>query len=274
MEDRIEIPAVDVRVAERGRAAVRIGVVLGVDRRKAQRDADRGIGARRPVRLDGRAVREEEMVRHAQLGDRVGQAGRHAAHSMADRRHHPRLVVGDPPGDAVAERLVHDRRVLDEALHDVAVLPATTILKRLGKVPVIERRRRLHALLEKALAEAPIEVDALLVRGAHPGGLDPGPGDAEAIRVEAVGSDEVDVLRPAVIVVAGDIPGVAVCDVSGRMTEGVPDGRAAAILVDGALDLVAGGGGSPGELRRKRHRTPLVRRWLSCGPRLAKLQGS
>ena len=162
----------------------------------------------------------------------------------------------------------------DEALHDVAVLPATTILKRLGKVPVIERRGRLHALLEKALAEAPIEVDALLVRGAHPGGLDPGPGDAEAIRVEAVGSDEVDVLGPAVIVVAGDIPGVAVCDVAGRVTEGVPDGWAAAILVDGALDLVAGGGGSPGEVRRKRHRTPLVCRWLSVDPRLAKLQGS
>ena len=53
------------------------------------------------------------------------------------------------------------------------------------------------------------------------------------------------------VVVAGDVAGVAVQDVARRMREGVPDRGAASVLVYGALDLVGGGRGAPQEAFRK-----------------------
>jgi hypothetical protein len=55
-----------------------------------------------------------------------------------------------------------------------------------------------------------------------------------------------------VIVVTGDIPGVAVPHLSGTLAKGVPDGWTASVNVDGAFDLIRGCGGSPEETRWKR----------------------
>jgi len=54
-----------------------------------------------------------------------------------------------------------------------------------------------------------------------------------------------------VVVVAGDIAGVAVQNVAGSMREGIPDRGPAPILVNRAFDLVGGGRGAPQETFRK-----------------------
>jgi hypothetical protein len=41
-----------------------------------------------------------------------------------------------------------------------------------------------------------------------------------------------------VVVVTGDVTGVAVPHLSGTVTEGVPDGGTAAVNVDGTFDLI------------------------------------
>ncbi|GAA0370265.1 hypothetical protein GCM10009530_20470 [Microbispora corallina] len=51
-------------------------------------------------------------------------------------------------------------------------------------------------------------------------------------------SHQGDVLGPAVIVIAGHVAGVPFPDPSGLVGEGVPDGRAPAVLRHGPLDLV------------------------------------
>src|SRR5262249_34437600 len=48
----------------------------------------------------------------------------------------------------------------------------------------------------------------------------------------------------AVVVVAGDVAGVAVGDLAGGAAEDVPDRGAAAVFVDRAFDLIGGGGGA------------------------------
>ena len=52
----------------------------------------------------------------------------------------------------------------------------------------------------------------------------------------------------AVVVVGRDVAGVAVEHLAGRAGEGVPDGRAATVLVERPLDLVRGGGRAPEEV--------------------------
>ena len=53
------------------------------------------------------------------------------------------------------------------------------------------------------------------------------------------------------VVVDGDVAGLAVEDPARLAHERVPDARAAAALGDGALDLVGGGGDAPREVRGK-----------------------
>src|SRR5262249_19013649 len=49
----------------------------------------------------------------------------------------------------------------------------------------------------------------------------------------------------SVVVIVGDVAVVVVADLSRRVRERVPDRGAAAILADGAFDLIGGGGGAP-----------------------------
>jgi len=46
------------------------------------------------------------------------------------------------------------------------------------------------------------------------------------------------ILAPAVIVVAGDVTGVAVDDVIGRVTKAIPDALTFAVRLPGAFDLI------------------------------------
>ena len=82
-------------------------------------------------------------------------------------------------------------------------------------------------------------------------GLHARPRDREAVGLEAEGRHQVEVLAPAVVVVAGDVAGVAVGDGAGHAAERVPDRLAAPILVHGPLDLVGGGGGAEAESGRE-----------------------
>ena len=49
------------------------------------------------------------------------------------------------------------------------------------------------------------------------------------------------------IVVAGDVSGIAVFDLAGQPRIGVPDAWPAPVLVGSAFDLIVRGGGAPGE---------------------------
>jgi hypothetical protein len=141
---------------------------------------------------------------------------------------------------AVAERLDRECRVLGEAQGGVAIDPPAGILERLRQVPVVERRERADTPLEQAVDESAVERQPLLIRLAGAVGLDAGPGDREPVRLETEGRHQVEVGVEPVIVVVGDIAGVAVDDTARGMAEGVPDRRPAPVLLHGSLDLVRG----------------------------------
>ena len=199
----------------------------------------------------GEPVREQQVVADGQRRRPVAHAGREAALGVAREGHHPRLVVGDPRPHEVAELARHVLRVLGEALRRVAVGPAAGVLQRLREVPVVERRGGLDPALEQPLDEAAVEAHAGRVERPGAVGLHARPRDREAVGLEAQRRHEVEVLAPAVVVVAGDVAGVAVLDGARNAAEGVPDRVAAPVLVRRPLDLVGGRGGAEAESGRE-----------------------
>ena len=145
-----------------------------------------------------------------------------------------RLVEGDPLRDAVAEAGGDDGRVLGEALRRRPVQPVEVD----GQVPVEEGRYGTYARRTEFVDETVVEVQAA-------GGVHPGPGDGEAVRVDAEVAQERDVLAVAVVVVAGHLGGGAVLHVAWFGGEGVPYRGGA--FVGGPLDLVGRSGYAPEE---------------------------
>ncbi|MFT3850606.1 MAG: hypothetical protein QM739_18605 [Propionivibrio sp.] len=136
-----------------------------------------------------------------------------------------------------AEQLAaHQVGVVGEAVGDVAVDPAAALLQVLRQIPVVQRDESLYSHFAQAAEQALVEVDAFpvglpfLVHHARPG-------DRQAVGVEADFLHEIEVLGPAVVMVAGNRAGIAVGDLARRCAEAVPDRRQAAVLVDGAFDL-------------------------------------
>src|SRR5205807_1104154 len=137
--------------------------------------------------------------------------------------------------------------VLREPLDDVAFGPAASVLQRLGEIPVVERRERHDAALAQPLRQTTVEVDPLLVDGAATVGLDARPRDGEAVRLQAKVAHEIEVLSPAVVVLARRVTRVAAGHVARRCREAVPDRLAPAVGPRRALDLEGGCPGAPQE---------------------------
>ena len=83
--------------------------------------------------------------------------------------------------------------------------------------------QRLDARVQQGVDEAVVEVEAGLVDGARPHGQHARPADAEAIGARAEIGQQPDVLRVAVVVVAGDVARAAIGDGARLAGKGVPD---------------------------------------------------
>ena len=218
-----------------------------------------------PNRFCRPAVREEHVVRGRERVVRVRASRRVLARPVPEPRGDPRLVVRDPVGDAVAEPLRDCFGVPDERFRGRARGPAALVLERLRQIPVVQGRERRHPLLEQLVDEPVVEVEPRLVHLAAPFREDARPRDREAEGVEPELAHQPDVVGEAVVEVARDRAALAVPHLPRRRTEPIPDALAAAVLVDGAFDLVRRGRGAPGEIGWKRgllgHAACLLTKW-------------
>ena len=143
----------------------------------------------------------------------------------------PRLVDGDPVRDEVAEHVDRAGCELREPQGGVTAGPAARVLEDLGQLPVVERDERSDAGLPEAFEQRTVERDALRVQSAAAVRLQTRPRDGQPVGGEAQVGHQRHVLGPAMVVVAGHVAGVAAGRLAGRVGEGVPDGRASAVLV-------------------------------------------
>ena len=123
--------------------------------------------------------------------------------------------------------------------------------QRLRQVPVIERRVRRDAIGDEAVEEPVVELKALRIWRADALREYPRPRNREPIRSDSECLHRLHVVPISVIVIIGDVAVVVVADLSRRVRKRVPDRGAAAILADGAFDLIGGGGGAPAKSRGK-----------------------
>jgi hypothetical protein len=82
-------------------------------------------------------MRHQEVMRHAQCGRQVAHAWRMAALVVADEGDNPRLVVGDPVVDTIAQPPRNRLGIRDERVDGGRIAPATLILEGLRQVPVV-----------------------------------------------------------------------------------------------------------------------------------------
>ena len=226
-------------------------VALGHEVPQVQGEGDVGARSRGAHRPRREAVGEVQVVRGGQRRRRVGDPGGVDAGRVAEVRRAPGLVEGDDHGEAVAQALRDHAGVLPEALGGAPVGPPPDVTEGLGQVPVVQRGGGGDAGVEEGVDEAVVEGQARLVD--RPEGVggdlrgDARPRDREAVGPQAQALHQRDVLRPPVVVVVGDVAGVAADDLAGGVAEGVPDRGGAPVLGDRALDLVGGGGRAPHE---------------------------
>ena len=239
-QQRVEEPAVDEPVL----AACRLDVGGRAGRRarecKVERDPDARVRTAR-AQSAGRPSRARPAgdARPAGPSASPGRPGALRAFGVPAEGDAPRLVVGDPVGDddprARRPRGARSRRT---GAHVSRAAQPPASCNPAGRSAVVERHDRLDPALAQPGREPPVEVDALAVERAAPVRLHPRPADREAVGLQASSRDQVEILAPAVVVVAGDVAGRAVRDRAGT-GEAIPDRLAAAVLGDRALDLIA-----------------------------------
>src|SRR4029079_4953473 len=145
--------------------------------------------------------------------------------------------------------------VIRECFRSVAGLPAAdAVLQRLRQVPMVQRGIGLDAVRQELVDQAVIEVEALGIGRAGPIGKYPWPCDRKPIMFDAEIADQADVFPVAMVMLVGAVSGGIALDLARRMRKGVPDRAAAAVLIDGALDLIGRGGGAPPEVLRESRR--------------------
>lgn len=249
--DRVEPPAVGVAVHAAGGGEVLRAVGGRVDRGEVGDEADLGGRGRGADRLGGEAVAEEQVVGGPDGGREVPQAGGHRAFQVADPGRAQGFVERGPVPHPVPQAPGHDLGVRREVLGGLARGPAAAVLEHLGQVPVVEGHGRGDAGGQQGVDQLVVEVEALGVDRAVAAGDHARPGDGQAVGVGAEPAHQADVLAPAVVVVAGDVAGVAARDLAGGVREGVPDRRRAAVLRHGSLDLVGRRGRAPQEVVRE-----------------------
>ncbi len=251
LQKRVEEPArVVAVVAVRGRLVLRAvggAVRRGVGHLRVELDAHLRLRVDPCERGFRAAVREEEVVAHADRGGEVVQPRRVTPEPVADPGDDPRFGVADPDGDPLAQCLEHRPRVALEVIDDLGICPAAAVLQRLREVPVVERSHGGDAGLADLARELAVPVESFLIEpaGLRPVGVDPRPADREAVGSDVELFHERDVFVDAVVVVAGDVAGVSVGDVTRDVTKSVPDRLALAPLRPRAFDLVARRGRAP-----------------------------
>ena len=133
---------------------------------------------------------------------------------------------------------------------------------------MIQRRKRLDAVRQQLVDQPVVEIEALGIWRAGAFREDARPRNRETIGLGAQRLHQLDVFLVPMIMVGRGVAVAVVGDGPGRVGEAVPDRRAAAVLVDGALDLIGRGRGAPqkpARENRKRLSDRLTRRLDPAG---------
>ena len=190
-------------------------------------------------------------MRGPQIGIHIGAPGRVRSEQISQCGENPGLVEDHPRLHAIAQRAHHDVGIVGETLRGIAVRPAARIFERLRQIPVIEGREWPNLRFQETVDETAVKIKSLRIRSPRSCSLNPRPRDREAIALHAQAAHDIQVFAIAMVVIAGNVPIVAVLDFVRRVREPIPDGFALAVFIPSALDLIRRRRSSPPEVLRE-----------------------
>jgi len=195
-------------------------------------------------------VRQVQVVDGGQHVGQTLQAGGVVAEPVSEQRVDIGLVEDRPMLHAVAEPPSHHARVICERCGRIAIEPAALLLQRLRQVPMVEAQPRRDAVRDEPIDQTFVKVEAALLYRAAARRQNARPRGRKPIGGKIAACEQIDIVAPSVVVVAGDVARIAVLHAPGRMGEDVPDAFAAPVFVDRAFDLIARR--APDKVRGKR----------------------
>ncbi len=177
-----------------------------------------------PTQSSGRAMVSKSSSRPA---GRCGASPASAASGQLCRKT-PDRNRGLKTASRVAAAAHRHGGMIGEPAVDVAVAPSAEIGRRRGQLAVVERQRRPDAAGVHPVRRPVAEVGAGRVHRAAALGHHPGPegGEGEAVGAEVRRRDQVEILGPAVRLIAVQPAVLGLDDVAGRFGEVVPVGAA------------------------------------------------
>src|SRR5271168_1624827 len=104
---------------------------------------------------------------------------------------------------------------------------------------MIEAEPGRNAARHEPIDQAIVKIEALCRDGPGTGRQDTWPSCRETVSVETALREQIHVLAPTMIMVAGHVARVAVFHPPRRVAKNVPDALAAAVGIDRSLDLIA-----------------------------------
>ena len=216
---------------------------------------DLGAGARLGAdRLHGEAMAQHDVMSGlVQFGRRQLEAGRVDAPSVTEIEETSGFVEREDVLDAVGQTLGDIAGVIRERLRGVAGLPAAdAVLQRLRQVPMVQRGIGLDAVGQQFVDQAVVEIEAFGIgRAAFRREIPAAMRSKTDSALTPRSPDQADVFLVAMVMLVGAVAGGVVLDLARRVRESVPDRAAAAVFIDGALDLIGRGGGAPQEVLRE-----------------------
>ena len=142
----------------------------------------------------------------------------------------------------------HRGGIPGEGFCRISIQPAALVLQGLRQIPVVERDIRLDPCRKQRIDQPVIPCKARRVDYSCALWEDARPGNREPVRLQMHLFQQCNILCPAMVAVAGDVPGIAVPCFARHMAEGIPDGQPPAILLHCALDLIGCGRRAPDEI--------------------------
>jgi hypothetical protein len=208
-------------------------------------DADLPLPRMSAERLHAAAVRTKQIVTRNRCLVQIAVTRRKSAVQVAAVGDDPRLVQRRPHRHTIAESGKDRRGVIAKPIGAVAIEPPATVVKRRRQVPVEECRVWCDVRRQQRVDEMIIEIEATLVDTSGATRQHAAPTDAEAIRLQTESLHERHVVAPAIIVIARDIPGVAIRRPTGTVRESLPYAGACTVGERTAFDLIGRRRGAP-----------------------------
>ncbi len=203
-----------------------------------------------PRRLYGQMAGDvrPDLVMHglAHLVD-IAQARGVIAHQVPFGGDDERLVQRHPVLDPVAEGIDDHGGVIAEPAGDVGVRPSPAPEQGGGHVPMEQGDKGLDTGAQQSVHQAVVEAQTGGVDGSGALGHDAGPAQREPVAVEPHIFHQLHVLRPPVVMVGRDIPGLALISGARRVGKLVPHATAGPIGQRRALNLIGRRGRAPVE---------------------------